>query len=282
MTRRGVAPGPLFTVAVGALIIAFAADHPLIIAAVTVGALVIHFAARSGPIPLLVGATVALGTALLNPFVQANGDLIVVAFPDIPILDMQVTFEELVAGAVIGARALTVVLLVSAALVVVDPDRLLAAASRVAPRSALTAALAARALPTLRRDARALGEAAALRGRPITHGTRRQRVATAGRLSLPLVGSALERSLDVAEAMAARGYGGGPATRVTEAPHTRREWTLLSLGLPLVALGVTVIATRHGSFRFYPTTGPLWNVGAALTAAAILTALAAVAHLVRR
>lgn len=167
---------------------------------------------------LLIAGILGVGVAVLNPFVQASGDLILFQLPEIPIFDMQVTLEEVMAGLTLGARAAAVTIVVMAVLALADPDRLLQLASRLAPRSALAASVAARMVPTLRRDAVALVETSRLRGRSPRVGSWVARGRTASTLALPLVGSALERSLDVAEAMAAR------AATASAPPRVVPEW----------------------------------------------------------
>ena len=206
MTDGVRSPGPLLLLALGLLLIAFRTQHPLIIGAVLLVALALTWAAPSRSVLVLtIAGLTALGVILINPFVQANGDLILFELPRIPILDTQVTLEEVVAGLVLGARAAAVTLIVMSTLALADPDRLLALASRLAPNSALTASIAARLVPTLRRDAASLSETARLRGHRLTSGPWRARARSAGALAVPLVGSSLDRAVDVAEAMAARG-----------------------------------------------------------------------------
>jgi len=279
----GRAPIPLLVFGAAACALAFATDHPLILAAVAAGALALHFAARRRrPMYLIAGLVVAVGVALLNPLVQANGDLILLELPDIPILDLQVTLEEVIAGVALGLRAFAVTVLIGAVLAHVDPDRLLAAASRLLPNSALAASVAARMLPTLERDAQALSETARLRGASLTTGRWSTRARSAGALATPLVGSALERSLDVAEAMAVRGYGAGPRTRMDEPPGSTVERTVLTLAAPLGALAILVIAGRLGSFGFYPRLDPIATWSAVAAAAVTLLAMGVAALGLRR
>lgn len=276
-------PVPLLVLGAALCTLAFATDQPVILAALTLGALALHLAAaHRRRMYLLVGVAIGLGVTLLNPFVQANGDLIVVELPDIPIFDLQVTLEEIVAGAALGLRAFTVTVTIGAILAHADPDRLLAVASRLLPRSALTASIAARMLPTLERDAQALSETAQLRGVSLRTGRWRVRARTAGALAVPLVGSALERSLDVAEAMAARGYGAGPRTRLAEAPSTHLDRRTLVLCLPLVALAGAAVTGTLGRYDFYPTLDPVATPSALIAAAVSLTVVGAVAVGLRR
>ncbi len=277
------APVPLLIFGAALCTLAFATEQPLILAAVAVGTLALHFAAaHRRRMYLVVGTTIGVGVALLNPFVQANGDLIVFALPDIPIFDLQVTLEEILAGAALGLRAFTVTVAIGAVLAHVDPDRLLAVASRLLPRSALTASIAARMLPTLERDAQALSETAQLRGVSLRTGRWRVRARTAGALAVPLVGSALERSLDVAEAMAARGYGAGPRTRMAEEPSTRTDLLTTALCLPLLILAGLAVSGRLGRYAFYPTMDPLATLPALLAAGTAATVIGAVATGLRR
>lgn len=279
----GRAPIPLLVFGVAACTLAFATDHPLILAAVAAGALALHFAAaRRRRMYLIAGLVVGVGVALLNPLVQANGDLILFELPDIPILDLQVTLEEVVAGVALGLRAFSVTVLIGAVLAHVDPDRLLAAASRLLPRSALAASVAARMLPTLERDAQALSETARLRGVSLSTGRWSTRARSAGALAAPLVGSALERSLDVAEAMAVRGYGAGPRTRMDEPATSAVERLVLALAAPLGGLAVLVMTGRVGSFAFFPRLDPIVTGPAVAAAAMALLTMGAAALGLRR
>lgn len=250
---NGRAPGPVLLVGAGVCTLAFSTDHPFIIGALLVVALVLHHAARASRFVLVMATVLGLGVALLNPFVQASGELILFELPRLPIFDMQVTLEEVVAGLTLGARAAAVTIVVMATLALADPDRLLELASRLMPRSALAASIAARLVPTFRRDAQSLVEASRLRGRSPRSGGFARRAQAAATLALPLVGSALDRSIDVAEAMAARGYGAGPRTRRPGAPLRGSDRLLIAAGVALLALGAAAVVGAVGTFRFFPT-----------------------------
>jgi energy-coupling factor transporter transmembrane protein EcfT len=278
------APGPLLLVGTGAIALAFSVDHPTVLVALAAGALVLYFGAprRASRLYLAGGAAMALGLVILAPIVSGEGDLILFRLPAIPILDGEVTLEEVVAGLVAGVRVFAVAVLVGALLAQMDPDRLQALAARLAPRSALVCALAARLLPTLERDARAIAETARLRGLDLTVGPRRERARRAAPLVLPLVGSSLERGLDAAEAMAARGYGAGPRTRPVEPPWTGAERATAALGLSLCGLAAVCILTGAVDYAFYPTLADPWSAAPLAVAAGAWAALAAVTALTRR
>ncbi|MGD9696540.1 MAG: energy-coupling factor transporter transmembrane component T [Thermoleophilia bacterium] len=284
MTAGRRAPGPPALLGAAAIALAFEGDHPLVIAAVALGAVALLRAApgRPGRLFLLGGAISALGLLLLNPFVTAEGDLILWRGPEISLLDTEVTLEELAAGATMGLRLFAVAVMVGAVLAHIDADRLQAQVARVAPRSALTCALAARLVPTLERDARAIAETARLRGVSLTDGSWPGRARRAAPLSLPLLGSSLERGLDVAEAMAARGYGAGPRTRLPEPALSAVERVVLGLACALVVLAVAVPVAGLAPFSFYPTIDDPWAPAAVCVAAATALALTGAARALRR
>lgn len=278
------APGPLLVLGAGALALAFSVDHPLVLGAVAAGALALFLAAAGRPSRLFLigGAISGLGLVVLTPIVSAEGDLILFRGPELALLDLEVTLEELAAGAASGVRVLAAAVLVGAVLAHLDPDRLAALAGRAAPRSALTVALAARLVPMLERDARALSEAARLRGLDLHAGGWGRRLRHAAPLTVPLLGASLERGLDAAEAMAARGYGGGPATRLAEAPHTGVERATLGLGLVACALVPAALVTGAGDYRFFPTLAAPWAPGAVALAGIAGATLGAAAWVLRR
>jgi energy-coupling factor transport system permease protein len=280
------APGPVLLLGLAAIVVAFADDHPLVLAAAAGGALALLATApgRPGRLFVIGGLISGLSLALLNPFVAAEGDLIVWRGPEVAVVDLEVTVEEIAAGLAIGLRLFAVAVLVGALLAHVDADRLQAQVARIAPRSALTCALAARLLPTLERDARAIGEAARLRGVDLATGGWRgwgARARRAAPLALPLLGSSLERGLDIAEAMAARGYGVGPRTRLPERPYDGAERVVLALGAGLAAVAAAALAVGAAPYGYYPRLDAPLAPGAVAVAAALAGALGAAALVLR-
>ena len=92
-------------------------------------------------------------------------------------------------------------------------------------------ALATRLVPTLERDAAGLVEA--LRGRGVEVTGVRGRA----RLMAPLLAGSLERALNLAEAMEARGYGRPGATRTPRPGWGALDRAALGLSVVAVALG---------------------------------------------
>jgi energy-coupling factor transport system permease protein len=196
------------------VVAALLADQAWVVAAICV---VLLLAALRAPAkrrwPYLVGTlTSALLVVIVTPFVEVIGSHPLWIGPTIPVLGrLDVTREELANGLFQGLRLAAVGLAFAVYALRVDHDRLLAGAGW-ARRSTVAVALATRLLPVLERDARDLR--LALRGRRAEFGPMR--------LLSPLVAGSLERGLNVAEAMEARGYG-----RPGRTSATRPGWTTL-------------------------------------------------------
>jgi energy-coupling factor transport system permease protein len=204
-----VRPGPAFALLVALAAAALLADHwqvPAGIAAVLLGLCLRAPASRRWP--YLLGCGVTAGAVLvITPLVIVEGVDVLWSGPVVPVLgQLDITTEELTGAAVQAVRLAAVTLAFAVYALLLDHDALLRSA-RFARRSALVVALATRLVPTLERDVQGLVEA--LRGRGVEVSGVRGRA----RLVSPLVSGSLERALNLAEAMEARGYGRAGATR---------------------------------------------------------------------
>ncbi len=258
------------------LLAAIAAWNPFWLGAATIGSALLLLAA---PPPRRLYAVTAFSSGLVvfavNPFVSVQGLTVLWQGPHIPVLDTQVTAEELAYGAGAGMRVAASALAVAAFIRLADADLLLRATARVAPRSAMIAALATRMVPALERDAAGIVIAARTRAARMTSPR------TAAALLGPLLATSLERSLSVAEAMEARGYGALGRTRAPERHATGREWALGLLGAAATAVVATALATGATAYRYYDTLGDPLQPGAVAGAAALVLLCAAAAGLGR-
>jgi energy-coupling factor transport system permease protein len=178
--------------------------------------------------PYLVGTlTTGLLFVVITPFVEVVGTHVLWSGPTIPVLGtLDISTEELRNGLFQGLRLAAVGLAFAVYALLLDHDRLLASAGW-ARRSTVAVALATRLVPLLERDARDLR--VALRGRGVELGAVRQ-------LS-PLLAGSLERGLNLAEAMEARGYGRPGRTRAPLAPWRARDHIALAGAVAIVVVG---------------------------------------------
>ncbi len=211
---------------------ALIAQSPWAVAAITLVLLVPCLRAPRGRRRLyLVGVTVSAGMVfVLSPWLQTTGSHPFWHGPIVPVLgELTVTREELRLAALYALRFAAVGLASAAYALLLDHDRLLSAASW-ARRSALAVALATRLVPTLERDAVGLVEA--LRGR----GVAVEGVRARARLLSPLLAGSLERGLNLAEAMEARGFGRPGRTRVSPPAWSLAD-VLAMAAAPAIAVG---------------------------------------------
>jgi energy-coupling factor transport system permease protein len=187
----------------------------------------------------------ALAIAVVNALVVREGLTVIWRFGELPPFGrVDVTLEGLVYGALLGLRAVVVLLAAALLSATVDPDGLLRLFRRVSLHSALTAALAVRLVPVLQRDGRRLAEA------------RRCRADEPGRAAVlrAVAAGALDRAADVAATLEVRGYRN--ATRASAGPA--EPWSRHDLGFAasaaaVVALAGGAAALGVGDVAPYPT-----------------------------
>jgi energy-coupling factor transport system permease protein len=183
--------------------------------------------------PYLVGTGIsALALFVITPFVETIGSHPIWTGPIVPVIgQLDVTREELASAALNASRLAAVGLAFAAYALLVDHDRVLSAAG-FARRSVLAVALATRLVPTLERDAAGLVESLRARGVEVA-GIRRR-----SELVSPLLAGSLERGLNLAEAMEARGYGRPGRTRVRGSRWSSLDRLAVAGAGVLVAVGV--------------------------------------------
>jgi energy-coupling factor transport system permease protein len=252
-------------------------EHPLALLAVAVaiiGAGVLAGTGRSLARAALFGIPFALTIALVNPLVAREGLNVVLRLGEVgPLGQLDITRESLVFGAILGLRALLVVLAGGALLAAtVNADELLQRFRRISVRSALTAALAVRLVPVLGRDARRLADAR--RCRPDAS----ERPGAAERLQIvrAVVTGAMDRALDVAATLEVRGYAMPAAGRGRwpREPWSRHDIAFCASAVALVVLAGGARLLGIATFHAYPQT--LAPVGAAewlLAVALVVVAL---------
>jgi energy-coupling factor transport system permease protein len=240
------AAGCAYCLALG--IAALMLDNPIALGAVLVSLFAAGVLADVGPelrraLKFALPLTVLI--ALINALVTRDGLTVIARFGDLPVLGhTDITLEATAYGAVLGARALALILCGALYTAAVDPDEVLRLFRRVSFRSALTATLATRMVPVLARDARRLADAQRCRpGRPPSRYAL-VRAASSG---------VLDRALDVAAVLEVRGYGGARRPPRRYRPYSRHDVSFIAAAAAIVALAVIARAGDVAGFRAYPT-----------------------------
>ena len=212
---------------------ALLADRTISVAIIAAGLFALCLRAPRGRRwPYLVG-TLGSGLVLFlfSPLVARYGGVVYWEGPEVPVIgQLDVTSEELSEALFQSLRLIAVGLAFAAYALLLDLDGLLLAGGRMR-RSVLAVALATRLVPTLERDA--AGYVEALRGR----GLEVEGVRGRARLISPLVAGSLERSLNLAESMEARGFGRPGRTRAPSPPWTTLDRLAIVAAVLVVVIG---------------------------------------------
>jgi energy-coupling factor transport system permease protein len=241
-------------------------DNPIALGALVLALLGAGAAAQVGPElrrALRFALPLALLIALINALVTRNGLTVIVRLGDLPLLGQtDVTLEATVYGAILGLRAIVLILCAALYTAAVDPDEVLRLFRRWSFRSALTATLATRLVPVLLRDARRLSDAQRCRPNAPASRFALMRAATSG---------VVDRALDVAAALEVRGYGA--ARRPPRGPARARSRHALAFAGSAAALVGIATAARAASlapFSAYPELHVSASVETLAVAAALL------------
>lgn len=214
---------------------------------------------------LLISLPITIGIALVNPIASQQGVTVLVAGLHLPVIGtFDITQEAVVYGLILGLRTFAIFAVCALYVCTVSPDELLRVLRRYSVRSAITASLSVRFVPTLARDGTNLAMARACRpGDPPS-------TATVVRAAFA---RSLERAGDSALALETRGFALARPMRV--APPRRRfvDYVLMASSLLVLGLVVAGEALGYAEFVAYPRTEIA--TGASDIAFAALLALAA-------
>ena len=253
-------------------VVALVISNPVLLGADVVGLLAAGTAAGCGRElirALRFALPVAVAILVINALVTREGLTVIWRFGDLPLIGQtDVTLEATVYGAILGLRAVALILCGVLYTAAVDPDELLALLRPVSYRSALSATLATRLVPVLARDARRLADAQRCRPGPAPSRVALLRAATSG---------VLDRALDVAATLEVRGYSvavTGQAARRSRgrhraAPISRHDVGFAASAIALVAVAVAGRISGSVGFSAYPQLHAPAGV-AVLSAAALL------------
>ena len=229
---------------------ALSSDNPLVLGVLMVAIVLAGACAGVGrqlAHSLRTALIVALPIVVVNVLVSRGGLTVFARLGDLgPFGQGNLTVEALVYGAVIALKVAVVMLATTLASLAVDPDELLRVVRRLSFRSALTASLATRMIPVLASDAGRLAEAQ--RTRPDPRAGARARV----RLLSAIVGSSLDRAMDVAATLELRGFA-----VARRAPRRTVRWSRHDLAFTASAVALAALALVAGlggvaTFSAYP------------------------------
>jgi energy-coupling factor transport system permease protein len=223
-------------------------SSPVTLGAVTLACAGAGIAAGVGPelrrtarfaVPLMVAI------CLINALASRDGLTVIARLGYVPLYgQLNITSEAVAYGAILGLRALTLILAAALYTATVDPDEMLKLFRRLSFRSALTATLATRMVPVLTRDASRLADAQRSRaGRPPSR----------AQLMQAITANALDRALDVAAALEVRGYSEARPLKRASAAWSRHDLAFAASAVAILALAIVTAVAGWAPFHAYPS-----------------------------
>ena len=240
------AAGCSYCLALG--IAALMLDNPIALGAVIVALLGAGAGAKVGR-ELRRAALFSLPLALLivvvNALVTRDGLTVIVRLGQLPLLGhTDITLEATAYGAILGMRAIGLILCGALYTAAIDPDEVLRLFRRVSFRSALTATLATRMVPVLLRDSKRLADAQRCRPGPPPSRVALVRAASSG---------VLDRALDVAAALEVRGYGSVRRPPRVRRPYSRHDLAFAAGAVEVLGLAIAARVAGVAPFHAYPS-----------------------------
>ncbi len=193
----------------------------------------------------------ALMTAI-NAFFSGGGETILFPLPPWWPGARAITCEAIAFGAIGGAKLAAVMAAFALWAMLCENDRAIGLLGRIAPRTAVTLGIAIQLIPGMLRDARRIQAVLWSRGVDLRQGTLRSRATATGLLWRTLLASSLEGARDLAEALAARGFGSGPRSSLDPDRLTSRDWVATFAGALLASFALTLAISGAAQFQFYP------------------------------
>jgi energy-coupling factor transport system permease protein len=212
-----------------------------------------------------------LAIALINPIASGQGVTVLLPGIQLPLVGtFDVTQEAVVYGLILGLRTATIFALCSLYVSCVSPDELLRVLRRYSVRSAITASLSVRFVPTLARDGANLALARSCRPGP-SPGT--------GTIVRAAFARSLERAGDSALALETRGFALARPLKIAPPARTGVDLLLIVSALLVACLTVAGNVLGVAEMTAYPRTeiaGGINDLAFALliASAAVLPAVA--------
>ena len=241
------------------------AYRAVVLAATLLVVLVSPGSARLRPLLTFVLVTATIGT-LLNVVVSHVGTTVMFELPEgIPAVGGPYTAEALAFGVSTGVTLAAAILAVAPFSLRLGPEDILDALPAALSRTGSALAASLNLVPAVGASFAAVTEAQRLRGwRP--RGPR-----SWAEVVVPVVLTAIEGSIQLAESMEARGYGSGPRTHVRP-PHLRfPDWLLVATsGLAALLFAVSRATGWAADWYPFPTLAPPAIAAAPMVACLLL------------
>jgi energy-coupling factor transport system permease protein len=170
---------------------------------------------------------------------------------------IEVTQESTLFATSMSLRLFLSVVAFSILTFTVHPDDLLKILSRFGVKSMTGLSIATRMYPTIAADSGNIEDAMKARGVEFDKGNVIAKAKVRAPVMMPLLLNSMDRSMEIAEAMEARGFGARRRTSYFDLVISRREKAIMYLALAAVPFGVAMFILGFGNadyMRGYPLT----------------------------
>jgi len=198
----------------------------------------------------------------INVLINPHGNTVLFQVTGVPVFStIQLTMESLVFALTMSLRLLCMISAFALLSLLINPDVLLHVflKLRFPKKSVLTTSIALRFMPVLLQDVQALQDSIQTRGFSLHPKGMIQKVKQRSMLLMPLLSTALDRSIQTAEAMEARGFGSSQKMQLfTRIPTTLVDGICIICSLVLIGFMMWLWVAPVASFSFYPQLS-LWS-----------------------
>jgi energy-coupling factor transport system permease protein len=194
-----------------------------------------------------------LTIVLINVLFSRAGTTIIYRGLEIPLIGaLEISLEAILYGLGMGLRLLVIISVFCFYTYTVNPDKALRLCGRLGGKSVLAITLSLRLFPLMIKDFQRISEIQRCRGVKLSTGSLWQRAKN----TLPIISiillSSLERSLQLAESMQARGYGSGPRSSYDRDLWRPRDYIIIALSIIALLLGIWSALKGWSAYRYYP------------------------------
>ena len=163
---------------------------------------------------------------------------------------IQVTQESILFATSMSLRLFLAIVAFSVLTFTVHPDDLLKILSRFGVKSMTVLSIATRMYPTIAADSGNIEDAMKARGVEFDKGNFIAKAKARAPVMMPLLLNSMDRSMEVAEAMEARGFGARRRTSYYDPVISRREKAIMYLALAALPFGLAMFILSYGNANY--------------------------------
>ncbi|HEX3010889.1 MAG TPA: energy-coupling factor transporter transmembrane component T [Syntrophomonadaceae bacterium] len=209
---------------------------------------------------------------IINALVVRLGETVLFTSPFLPIAGkVRITLEALAFSAGMGIRLLTIVSIFCLYTYAIHPDKMLRMFGKRGSRSILIIILSTRLFPLLMQDYNRITVVQRCRGIKLNTGRWWEKARNLLPVVSALLLSCLERSLQMAESMCARGYGSGNRSCYSRELWRPRDFLIL-IGVTIcLIIGIISALKGWSNYSYYPRLSGITLTEAGLTGVMAVT-----------